>query len=634
MTTLDAYYRQAINAGRDRNYEKAVSLLIKVLSSAEADRYSHALLYLGRSYHALKNYGLAIQILRIYQENNPVSSPANFFLARTYLTVGLHKLARKHLHKVISISPNLLAAHSLLGVSYLRKHETDQALKSFKTALKIDPTNKMTLSGYHNALIFHAINLFFQGKMELAIQYFKESIQEDNNQVIPYLYLSRAYREIGKNSESLLHLEKASILSPNDPSIPVQRALLMSSSGNYKAALKELKNIKTPAGSTLTTGNPEFILRLFIIVLFLNQQYKETLFYGLKFLRNNEGDEDIYFAIAESHRNLGSFQKSLNYLTKASKINSKRLDIRFAKFINYWELKLYHKALTELKAIEKISPEEPSTNYYKILCRHELKEAPEKIIPVLQQQLRKKGSDIPLMTALGIQYLIINLPHLSCNWLNRVLVIKPNHSQSLKSLIKVYESLNDSTRLSETYNTYLRYHTNDKKIRRDYANFLFKNNQWLTAAKEFLELVPHYHNDRKLKIKIARCYLRGRQFSEAIILYRELLKDNIHSDILLEELLECLEKSKKRQYAIALLEKFLQQDPSRYKLHLSLAGFLLRDKQLERAATKLREIIKIAPKSWEPYHYLGLVYKHLGEKKFSNLFFLRAQKLKEKRINS
>ena len=35
----------------------------------------------------------------------------------------------------------------------------------------------------------------------------------------------------------------------------------------------------------------------------------------------NEGDEDIYFAIAESHRNLGAFQKSLNYLTKASKIN-------------------------------------------------------------------------------------------------------------------------------------------------------------------------------------------------------------------------------------------------------------------------------------------------------------------------
>ena len=147
MTTLDAYYRQAINAGRNRDYKKAVNLLTKLLSSSEADRFPHALLYLGRSYHALKNYGHAIQILRIYQKENPTSSPANFFLARTYLTVGLHKFARMHLLKVISTSPNLLSAHSLLGASYLRKHETAPALKSFKTALKIDPTNKLTLNG-------------------------------------------------------------------------------------------------------------------------------------------------------------------------------------------------------------------------------------------------------------------------------------------------------------------------------------------------------------------------------------------------------------------------------------------------------------------------------------------------------
>ena len=136
----------------------------------------------------------------------------------------------------------------------------------------------------------------------------------------------------------------------------MQRALLLSSSGDYKAALRELKNITIPTNSQLTKSNPEFILRLFIIVLFLNQQYKETLFYAHKFLRNNQGDEDIYFAIAESHRNLGAFQKALNHLTKASKSNRYRLDIRFAKFINYWELKLYEKALSELKIIEKISP--------------------------------------------------------------------------------------------------------------------------------------------------------------------------------------------------------------------------------------------------------------------------------------
>ena len=88
----------------------------------------------------------------------------------------------------------------------------------------------------------------------------------------------------------------------------------MSSSGNYKAALKELKNIKTPAGSTLNAGNPEFILRLFIIVLFLNQQYKETLFYGLKFLRNNEGDEDI--ALGDISNLMGdvNFDNTVNVL--------------------------------------------------------------------------------------------------------------------------------------------------------------------------------------------------------------------------------------------------------------------------------------------------------------------------------
>ena len=59
-----ALFEEALEAGRKRDYARAVELLTRIVGST--DRFPQALLYLGRAYHALGEYSRAAQALNFY----------------------------------------------------------------------------------------------------------------------------------------------------------------------------------------------------------------------------------------------------------------------------------------------------------------------------------------------------------------------------------------------------------------------------------------------------------------------------------------------------------------------------------------------------------------------------------------
>ncbi|HUX21271.1 MAG TPA: tetratricopeptide repeat protein, partial [Spirochaetia bacterium] len=99
----DTLFREALKAGQDRKYPRAIELLTRITS--ESDGIPQAFLYLGRAYHAIGRYDLAIRPLQYFIEQNPRVGAGYFFLGRSYLALELPVNAVENFKKVLEIEP-------------------------------------------------------------------------------------------------------------------------------------------------------------------------------------------------------------------------------------------------------------------------------------------------------------------------------------------------------------------------------------------------------------------------------------------------------------------------------------------------------------------------------------------------
>ncbi len=630
MASLDALYHEAIDAGRSRDYDRAVELLNELLAADESQQHPLALLYLGRSYHALGDYPRAVQALHAYQQLVPDSAPGHFFMGRSLLALGLRAAAMERLQRSIELHPDLQAAHALLGVCHLRNRNTAAALESLEHARSLNPAHRPTQNAYHNALIVHAIGMFHRGQPEQASLLLEAAIDDGHDHVMARVYLSRIYRELGNLGRALHHLEAAAQMAPDDPSLPLQRALLLSLGGDNEGALAQLgqvRDIASREGTALTT-EPLALMRVITSVLFGSGRYRQALYFGKRYLREQFDDVDIHLMMAECHRNLGALRKARNHLERALERDRTRLDVRYAKVLTLWQGGNFRRVLRELDAIRRLAPDDDGAAYSESLCRHELADQPEEVIPLIQEQLRQRGKDLPLMTALGQEYLRIDLADLATGWLERSLAIQPDHQDTLRALISAQQRTGDAGGAHRSFSRYLQLQSGDNDVRERFIAFLLEQQEWGEAANEIVQVMPHRPDDLELKRQLAACYRHSRRYAEAIVLYRELLAADLDSNEMLGALLDCLEKSRNRRYAISLLERVLKRTPGRGDFAAQLGRMQMREGDLERATETLRRAVADQPQSWQAHHHLGLAYKRLGNTEFAERYRKRANQLR------
>jgi tetratricopeptide (TPR) repeat protein len=630
MASLDALYHEAIEAGRGRDYPHAIELLNEVLAGDEADSYPHALLFLGRSHHALGDFPRAIEALSAFEQQRPESAAAYFFLGRALLAAGMRDAAVGRLERSIELQPELQAAHSLLGVCHLRNRNSDAALLALTRARELNPDHEPTRNAYYNAAVVNAIARFHRGEAEAAADLLEQVLADGHDHVMARIYLSRIYRELGRIGRALVHLDAAGKMAPDDPSLPLQRALLLSLAGDNDGALRELGRMQAieGRGALPNTTEPLALMRLITSVLFGSGRYRQALYFGRRYLREEFEDVDVHLMVAECHRNLGALQKASNHLERALERDRTRLDVRYAKVLTLWQRGRFAAVLKELGAIQQLVPEDDGTTYYESLCRHELQQEPQTVIPLLQQELRRRGEDLPLMTALAQEYLRIELPELASGWLKRSLVVNPTHVGSLRTLIDAQEQQADLKAVYDAYSRYLQSNTSDRDMRERFVEFLFTNEQWSSAADEIVRVMPHRPEDDQLRRRLAHCYEQTRRYTEAIVLYRELLGRDLDSDPLLSALLRCLEKSRNRRYAISLLQRVLRRTPGRPGFTAALGRLQMREGDLEQATATLRSAVADEPNNWQALHDLALAYKRTGDTEFAEKYRKRASEIR------
>jgi tetratricopeptide (TPR) repeat protein len=273
-------------------------------------------------------------------------------------------------------------------------------------------------------------------------------------------------------------------------------------------------------------------------------------------------------------------------------------------------------------------PNDPYASYYRALCLPFLGTPYEQTIPFLQEQIRSFGPDPQLMHTLGREYLRAELPQLAEGWFRRTVQRVADHRQALAALIDVYRQLERVSELEGAYRNYLRNFPEDRRVRHQFAAFLFGRRRYARARAQLEELLPREPGSQSLRRMLALCYQRTRRYPEAILLYRELLLENPRAEELLRALVECLEQTGSRNTAIVLLEKAARMLRGSRWLALELARMHMAENHFEKAAAVLRKVVSESPGEWRAYHSLGELYGKMGNESFAQKFLQRADELR------
>jgi Flp pilus assembly protein TadD len=615
---------QALEAGKRRDYRRAAELLARIVGST--DQFPQAQLYLGRAYHALGEYANAAQVLGFYVRAHAASLSGQFFLGRAYLGMEEYGLAVRHLKRAVEVDKSFSPAYGLLGLACLKARRPDKAIWWFARALEVDPRNKRLQVGYLNTALVLAIRLFYRGDLADAARLFNEVLEQRRASILPHLYLAAIYREMGKGSLALYHMEAASRISPLDPYLHLQKAVVLLSQGDKTAAAREIhEGARLLKSSVSPGGSPEEVLRFITLNLFREGRYREAVFYGGRLLRGTYKDSQMHALVAEAYRNLGDGVKARNHYRRAIEGDKTSLELRYGLLAVLWDLGEYEDLLREAARILTKDRTDGPGHYFHSLALSRTGASIQQVLGELQEQVKVRGPDPVLMAELAAAYVRAGLPDLAQGWYERSMKLNPPTAESLLALGAVYEALGKKDRLAEVYGKYLHLRPEDRKARRRLARILFDQESFEAAAAQIALLLPVEPENEQLKNALAVCYRKTGRYPEALIIIRELLSRAPSSVDLLKAAVYCLDRMGARMVALKALSTFMAEHGESLSLLLMAGVLQYQQNALDKAAEVFRRAVSLSPRDWRANRNLGMVYRRMGNDLFADKFLQKAR---------
>ena len=605
-----------MNAGASRDYPRAVELLLSILSGEDAP--AEALLFLGRSYHALGEVGKSVAAFRAYLRAEGDEATGCFFLGRAYMASGRPGEASQYLKRSLELDPDRAVGWALLGAAQLRLRKSKLALSCLEKAVALAPEDRRIFHGYLNALFVRACRLLGRGDADMARQMLSFDIQNGLDGTAPRLWRARAFRELGRYNEALVDCEAALEASPSDASLRWLRAGLLLSSGRQQEALSEFEALREEHPELPGIPQDERSLgRLKASVAFRGGQWREAASTALGLLKQDSADPSLRAIVAESLRNLGQLERSRDHWLRAIELDGNAADFRLGLAMTLYELGDYAGARGQAEHARRLGADAADVDYYAVLSAARLGESSSALIPRLQELVRQRGADPLVMFALAEALYRTGRPDLSSGWFDKVLYLIPDHELCLLYRISIAESLGKEDATGAAYKAYLEAYPDNAKIRHEYADILMRAEDWEGAA-ETLEAEPAY-GDQGLRSRrlLALAYRNAGRWREAAIIYRDLLRETPENAELLLALAYCLERDGKGDYALALLERAPEGAKKGAGPWIVLGLLYERRGKKEKAVDALRTATDVEPGNARAWKDLGLLYRRLGLVEFS-----------------
>lgn len=642
-TNKTTYIQDALELGRQRDYSGAAKLLEEVLARQEVVE-PEVLLLLGRAYHTLQRYPRALSLFSDYIRLVPGSAQGYFFAGRTYLALGMHYHALPLLRKALEIRPEDPQILAMLGIACLKSKRSREAVEYLQKAVELAPENQKFYRSYLNALLVRGIKLCRLGETDLGCQMLQFVLDNGLEAPLPHLELGRVYRESGQYELALTHYTAACRLAPEDISIRWYRATLLMTLNQTQEAMEEIETIRELGGEVpQLSWNVELVERFMIRSFLAEGTWSRAAKACGLWLRKRGPDPMVHAMYAEALRNMGDLETAYNHLSKALELASHQIELRYAQLMLAWEREDWNTLEKTLTILQRQNGDPAIIQRFKALLLHHTSQDDKAVITQLQQAIRSTGPSPELMFALAERYLHVGLPDLAEGWYGRTIQVQPIQERaylgSIASLeLLVLEGQTDAVdQLIARYDAYLERWPDNRRIRREYALFLIKQQRFETAQTELETLLTWDATNTTLRRLLAYVYRKNRRYRDAAILLKGVLKEDPQNIGILLEFIGCLDRSNLKKYSYPILEKAMKHFTFSAELALAYGDAAYREKKIEQALDAYREASGRDPEDPRPYQRMALIYKKQGVSEMADRYEKEAKKrenIKNKLPNS
>ncbi len=560
--SVKALLTKAINAGKKRDYKKAIKILEELVAHGYAESSSpfdskskgnpEIYLYLSRSWTAEKNYTRAIAYGHAYVKCVPNQAMGWFFLGRTYILAEEYNKAVFALEKANKLAPQSIEIKAMLGTAYLKWKKASLARQVFEDALKYAPKSEKLNTGYLNALFIEAVHEFRTGDVNLAGQMFDFVIKNNVDGVAPRLYFAHALKMQNRLEEALVQYEEACKRAPNDKALAWYPAMIKMELGDHEGATEAISKLDIEIPND---GVSEQFFMIGAVKKHLEtKDYKRAAQAARFYIRNFGSSEEIRLLAAEAQKGLGNINKALNHYKCALKENPQSPYPHYGIMLALQESYRWQELSSEvLRAEASGSLDEEDIYYYKIITAAHIDNPPEEVLPHLQALIQQGRADTAIFNAMGCTYIKLGMPELALNWYQKTLDLNPDDEEARIGIIAVYEAQVLNKELYKSYTEYLNKWKSNIYIRRDFVLFLENSEKWEEAGNQ-LEVLIGQTKGLNFEPQLARFRRKAGQYQKAAIIYRKLLLNNPKEAILLHNLVYCLDKMSKTKIAVELLQ--------------------------------------------------------------------------------
>jgi superkiller protein 3 len=156
--------------------------------------------------------------------------------------------------KSLEISPDLAGTHLMLGETFAKQGNSEEAVKHFNESIRTEPNNARAYKNLGTAMMS-------LGKPEEAITSFKEAIQKDPDFEGIYAYLGNALSFQGRQEEAVEALNKALQVQPENPGIYNELGIAFIRQGKVVETITHFKKaLQAKPDWILTMNNLAWIL--------------------------------------------------------------------------------------------------------------------------------------------------------------------------------------------------------------------------------------------------------------------------------------------------------------------------------------------------------------------------------------
>ncbi len=617
---LKINFDKAVDLGKKRKYLEASKIFLSI--TKETSEIPEAYLFLGRSYHSLKQFPKAVQYLNHYLSLIPNSPTGNFFLGRSLLSLGYAKNAVKYLKIAVESRPESMHANGFLGIAYLKSGRSDIALTYLAKAAESSTEQTGIYKIYLGTLFVRAVNNFKLANYDMASQMFDFIISKNFDSILPYIYMGMIERSYNNYNKALDYYEKALEFSPSDKLLLYRRAVLLHKTDNSSLAVEELKKLDI---------EPEVDENIYLAYQYFNKkEFNKAVYYANIALHEDNRNIDLHLLSGEANRALDKLEIAENHYNIAIKLDRSRLEGRYGLALILWIKHDYEAMIIELNKIDVSDPGNSISSYYKALCMCRANYDTAITIPTIQEEIRKSKPDCYLFNSLGEEYIKAGYKELAEKWFYKSLSIKKDFADAYLNLITFYKDQENRNKLLETYKAYLDINIDPVKTI-EYIIILYKTKNYKETIEQILFILPSTENKLKLLRILANSYRFTKNWNSAIMTYRQILLKNPENENILQSLIYCLDKNNKTETAIELIDKAqgYLKNPS-INLHLIKGVLCFKNKQFNTALDIFRAALNKSPNDWRIYNNIAIIYKEKGLSDYADQFFSRASEYKNK----